>query len=306
MTEKIGQEQFNSFVFGEKLSWQEIIYDLINSEQLDPWDINLVSLSQKYLEKIRELEEANFVLSSKVLLVCSLLLRIKSELLINHYIKSLDDVLFNKREESAKEILKQIEEEYEEIPLIVPKTPLPRFKKVSLDELMKALSKAINTETRREVRKSVERELEERTKLFIPKKSISLAQRIKEVHEKVVSIFKNQEKISFTDFAGEKKEDRVDKFIPLLHLDTQNKLWLEQERYLEEIWILKQRLKKIEDEMDNEIITDNIERNFEDILEEKKLEEEGWEKPDLENKFESEEIDVDEFVEESELNKEID
>src|SRR3989344_5209039 len=97
--EKIGQEQFHHFVFGHELSWQEIIYDLINTEQLDPWDINLSIVSQKYLEKIREFEEANFVLGSKVLLVASLMLRIKSEILINHYIRDLDNILFNNKQE---------------------------------------------------------------------------------------------------------------------------------------------------------------------------------------------------------------
>src|SRR3989339_1800311 len=97
--EKIGQEQFNSFVFSNELSWQDIIHDLISTEQLDPWDIDLGIIANKYLERIKELEETNFTLSSKVLLVCALLLRIKSELLMNRYIKNLDDVLFNNKEE---------------------------------------------------------------------------------------------------------------------------------------------------------------------------------------------------------------
>lgn len=308
MAEKIGQEQFHGFVFGEHISWQEIIYDLINSEQLDPWDINLVMLSQRYLEKIKELEEANFILSSKVLMVCSLLLRIKSELLISYYIKNLDEILFNKKDESI-EIIKQIEEDFEEVPALIPKTPLPRFKRVSLTELMAALNKAINTETRRETKRSEKREIYERAQLLIPKKTASLAQRIKDIHEKIIDILSKKEKVSFSEFAGSKKEEKIDKFVPLLHLDTQNKLWLEQEKYLEEIWILKQRLRKLEDEMENEIITDNIERKFEDILDKNKinkLKEEGWEIP--EEVEESKKLDkvknADEFVEESELMRE--
>src|SRR3989338_6616165 len=64
---KISQEQIHDLLFSEKLSWQAIIYDLINTEQLDPWDIDLVVLTSKYLEKIRVFEEANFFISSKVL-----------------------------------------------------------------------------------------------------------------------------------------------------------------------------------------------------------------------------------------------
>ena len=83
---KIGQEQIHGLLFGEQLSWQAIIYDLINSEQLDPWDIDLVLLTNKYLERVKKLEEENFFVSSKVLFAAALLLRIKSEILLNHYI----------------------------------------------------------------------------------------------------------------------------------------------------------------------------------------------------------------------------
>src|SRR3990167_9136813 len=107
--QKVGQEQIHKLLFGEQLSWQAIIYDLINTEQLDPWDVNIVLLSNKYLEKIRELEEANFFVSSKVLFAASLLLRIKSEILLNDYIPSLDAILFGKKEEQKHSYQERID-----------------------------------------------------------------------------------------------------------------------------------------------------------------------------------------------------
>ena len=90
----VGQEQIHELLFGYKLSWQAIIYDLINTEQLNPWDMDLVLLTDRFLDKVKQLEEANFFVSSKVLLAASLLLRIKSEILLNNYLPSLDEVLF--------------------------------------------------------------------------------------------------------------------------------------------------------------------------------------------------------------------
>lgn len=264
--EKIGQEQFHHFVFSDNLSWQDIIYDLINSEQLDPWDINLAILAQKYLIKVKELEEANFVLSSKVLMVASLLLRIKSELLINRYIKDLDDILFSKKEE-IQDTIKLPEFDEDEIPHLFPRTPLPRFRKVSLTELMEALNKAVETETRRTDRKIFEKDNYERTKFFMPKKSINLVEKINMIHERIRNVFQAQEKITFTEFAGREKEERINTFIPLLHLDTQSKLWLKQEKHLDEIWILKERIRKFEEENENDIITSNISREFEEEME---------------------------------------
>src|SRR3989344_5826519 len=119
--DKVGQEQIHGLLFGDQLSWQAIILDLINSEQLDPWDIDLVILTNKYLDKIRQFEEANLFVSSKVLFAAALLLRIKSEIILNQDLPSLDDVLFGKKEEKRYE-QERIELE-EDIPDLVQRTP---------------------------------------------------------------------------------------------------------------------------------------------------------------------------------------
>lgn len=234
--DKVGQEQIQGLLFGEKLSWQAIIYDLINTEQLDPWDIDLAVLSNKYLGKVRELEEANFFVSSKVLLAASLILRIKSEILLNNYIQSLDDILFDRQEgKSYKQERIELEDE---IPDLVPRSPLPRFKKVSLQELMGALGKAIQTETRRIQRVVVERQREMETQAIMPKQTINLRDKIREIYSKLREVFDGrEERLAFSELISDKKEDKTSIFVPLLHLDTQHKVLLEQEGHLEEIWI---------------------------------------------------------------------
>ena len=124
----VKQEQIHDILFNREIGWQEIIYDLINTEQLDPWDINITILTEKYLLKIQQYEETDFFVSSKVLLAATLLLRIKSEILLNQYIKSIDEILFGKEEKSKP--LERIELD-EDIPELVPRSPMPRFKKVT-------------------------------------------------------------------------------------------------------------------------------------------------------------------------------
>src|SRR3989344_1744538 len=103
----VKQEQIHDLLFSRELGWQEIIYDLINTEQLDPWNVDIIILTNRFLEKIQELEE-NYFVSSKVLLAAALLLRIKSEILLNKYIKSIDEILFGKKE-TKKNGLERIE-----------------------------------------------------------------------------------------------------------------------------------------------------------------------------------------------------
>jgi segregation and condensation protein A len=234
---KIGQEQVHGLLFGEQVSWKSIIYDLINTEQLDPWDINITILSNKFLERVKEMEEANFFVSSKVLLAASLLLRIKSEILLNRDIPGLDDILFGKREEK-KYVQERIELD-EEVPELIPRTPLARTRKVSLQELMTALGKAISTENRR-IRKVVTaRQQEIETDLALPRRRINLKDQITVIYKKLTEIFAggNKDKVSFNEISGKTKEDKVGTFVPLLHLDNQQKVFLEQESHFQDIWI---------------------------------------------------------------------
>ena len=233
---KVGQEQIHGLLFGERLSWQAIIYDLINSEQLDPWDIDISLLSNKYLEKVKDLEEHNFFVSSKVLLAASLLLRIKSEILLNYDLKGLDDILFG-RKEGKKYTQERIELE-DDIPELVPRTPLPRYKRVSLKELMAALGKAIRTENRRIKRVIVGKQQEMETFLSLPKKTINIRDQIRSMYKKLKGIFMNRdEKLAFSELSGKSKEEKIAAFIPLLHLDNQQKVMLEQDGHFEEIHI---------------------------------------------------------------------
>lgn len=240
------QEQIHNLLFSKEIGWKEIIYDLINTEQLDPWNINLAILSDKYLEKIREYEEADFFMSSKVLLAASLLLRIKSEILLNRYIKSIDEILFGKKEEK-KYVMERIELD-EEVPSLVPKSPIPRYKKVTLKELMSALNKAINTENRRIKKEILNRNAVRETGISLPKKKFSIKNRIKSIHETLILHFdknKNKVKVSFTEFVKGDKNEKLNSFSPLLHLENSKKIWLEQENHFDEIhiWMKKTYLK---------------------------------------------------------------
>ncbi|MEK6893032.1 MAG: segregation/condensation protein A [Nanoarchaeota archaeon] len=259
--QQVSQEQIHGLLFGEKLSWQSIIYDLINSEQLNPWDIDISLLAKKYLEKVRQIEEANFFVSSKVLLAASLLLRIKSEILLSKDIPSLDEILFGKKE-NKKYTQERIELD-DEIPELVVRTPLPRFKKVTLQELMSALGHAIKTENRRIKKIALTKQQEFEVSLSVPKHRINIQGQIREVYSKLESIFSKREtKLAFSELAGGKVEDRIATFIPLLHLDTQHKVWLEQTGHFEEIWIL---LKNIYEKQNAELL-DKIRQEVEEDM----------------------------------------
>lgn len=235
--QRVGQDQIQDLLFDDRLSWQAIIYDLINSEQLDPWDIDLSVLAHKYIEKVRQLEEANFFVSSKVLLAASLLLRLKSEILLSRDLQPLDDILYGKKE---KKIYSQERIELDEdIPDLVLRTPLPRHKKVSLQELILALSKALSTEDRRERKALILKQHELNAYIPIPKRLFNLQDKINGLYSSIKQMFvKSDSRIAFSQLSSLDFDERLLTFVSLLHLDNQQKIWLEQEGHFEEIWIL--------------------------------------------------------------------
>src|SRR3989344_3109436 len=287
--DKVGQEQIHGLLFGDQLSWQAIILDLINSEQLDPWDIDLVVLTNKYLGKIRQFEEANLFVSSKVLFAAALLLRIKSEIILNQDLPSLDDVLFGKKEEKRYE-QERIELE-EDIPDLVQRTPLPRHRKVSLQELLSALGKAVTTENRRIQKVVTAKQQEIETAIAIPKGTINLKDLVKNVYGKLKSFFtpERERPVTFTELLGDKhgiKEERINHFVPLLHLDTQHKVLLEQEKHLEEIyvWMKETHNKKFAAELE-QMKRDLLEQQQEDSYKKDQETEEDNEVPERANAF---------------------
>jgi len=234
----VKQEQIHDLLFSREIGWKEIIYDLINTEQLNPWDIDLTILTERYLIKIQKMEEADFFVSSQVLLAAALLLRIKSEILLNKYIKSIDEILFGAKEEKKYQ-MERIELD-EDIPELVPRSPIPRFRKVTLNELIEALNQAITTETRRIKKEIVNKNALREINISIPKRTISIKDKINEIHTQLCIHFeqnKEHKKVSFDNFIGMDREERIIAFSPLLHLENQNKVWLEQEKHFDEIHI---------------------------------------------------------------------
>ncbi|MFH1238223.1 MAG: segregation/condensation protein A [archaeon] len=244
--DRINQNQFFDLITGEDLNWQTIIYDLIKTEQLDPWDIDIKLLAKRYIEIIQQLEEGNFFVSSKVLLACSLLLRLKSEILINSYIQDLNAALYGRKDEKRYE-LERIEIDEGELPTLVPRTPMARHRKVTLEELMAALNNAINTENRR-IKREIKGQQAKKSMLSVLPRGVQipLKVRVKNIFGIIqghINLTNNH--MNFSHLAPT-KEEMLASFVPILHLSNNEKIYLKQQAHFEEIHI---SLKVYEEEL---------------------------------------------------------
>ncbi|MDP3916668.1 MAG: ScpA family protein [Nanoarchaeota archaeon] len=230
---------YNLLVKKDEITWQTIIYELIKSGEINPWDIDISKLSARYISAIKNLQEHNFFISGKMVLASAILLRIKSDRLLNEHLAEFDTLLYPPEEDL---LLEDTDQDYKyaidgkEFPRLLIKTPQARKRQVTLNELMKALEKALEVDERRRIKRLYEEPLIEEA--VMPKNFYNISDLIKSVYEKVVYLFTKKQTLNFSDLLEtDTKEDKVMTFIPLLHLTTQQKIDIEQEEPFSEIKI---------------------------------------------------------------------
>jgi len=100
--------------------------------------------------------------------------------------------------------------------------------------------KAINTENRRIKKEIINKNALIESSFSLPKKKFNIKSKIKELYTRLILHFndeKENKKITFTEFVGNSKEEKIISFSPLLHLENQKKVWMEQEKHFDEIYI---------------------------------------------------------------------
>ncbi|MBW2972154.1 segregation/condensation protein A [Candidatus Woesearchaeota archaeon] len=227
----------------DEITWRSILIELIKTEQMDPWDINLSKLSKMYIKTLKKLKEMNLQLSGKVLLAAAILLRIKSSRLVGDDLMEFDRLLASG--DSSDDLYSDenfVEGELGSIGVkidgkdlrLIPKTPQPRKRKVSVYDLIDALAIALNVRRRR-----VLNQIQTRT-MDMPEKKIDISQLMDDLYNDVVG-YLNQEqsgKMAFSELVpGDSKQDKIYTFVPLLHLTNARKVDLEQQQHFGEIWV---------------------------------------------------------------------
>ncbi len=218
-----------------EITWQSIIQDLVRSEEMDPWDVDISKLTQKYLETLKKLQEMNFFVSGKVILASAMLLKIKSNKLVEEDIGNFDNYLFHPETlEQAEDFGEYRERMQMDVPGLGIKTPQARKRKVSLAEIMGALEKALKVNHRRLLRDRFYADIKAPT---MPEKTINMSDLITEMYNKVKLVFQEKNKVTFTSLLSPKpdRKEKIYTFVPLLHLDSQQKIDMQQEAPFSEI-----------------------------------------------------------------------
>jgi segregation and condensation protein A len=193
---------------------------------------------------LKKLREMDFRISGKVVLASAILLKLKSDKFLDDDIAVLDNLISSL--DDPGDLLDELpldspKRERILAPGLMPRTPQPRKRKVSMYDLIEALEKALEIENRRPVY------VEPSIKVKMPENFIDMGELIQGVYQKVQTYYDtnnhDEEKgkphrLTFSELIpSDSKEDKVYTFIPLLHLENQRKVDMYQQVHFGEIEI---------------------------------------------------------------------
>lgn len=204
-------------------TWKDLLIELVRKNQLDPWNVDIVEIVDKYIEAVRELRILDLRVPANIILAASILLHFKSE--------ALYEEIEGKGEEGGAD---------EPVQRVIPETPqlslrlrIPPKRRISLAELIQALEEAMKL-----------KEIKEQKKFQSVELPIKFENRDIELDmERVMNeIKKNIDKKGLTTFTAVAKAIRasdvlVELFVPLLYLAHKGKIALMQEQFFGEIII---------------------------------------------------------------------
>jgi segregation and condensation protein A len=214
-------------------SWEELIYNIVSYEGLNPWDIDIVKLANSFIKYIESLRTLDFRIPAKVVLVAAILLKLKSDILS----PVKEEAEYLPEETLTFDEFEQIREELSKLTL---KPPIERHvrRKVTLDELVDALRKAMRVEEKKE---KIRKRLGKRLSSEIGEE-VDIETRINELMSEIDELLLKlkSEKVEFSKIVKKWERDEiVRQFMPLLYLSSRGKVCTEQEEFFKEIWIQK-------------------------------------------------------------------
>ena len=223
---------FSSFIGNEPI---EILVELAKNGKIDPWNIDIVHVTDTFLNKIEELQQMDLRISGRTLLYSCVLLRMKST------------GLFQEEEEVEEDFFEEedYEEEFNIDEFNMPLLPVRRSARrpVTLKELIDELKKAEKDVIKRKEylrsessRRYIDVELTTEDVMNIAHDE-AILKRTGTLLELLRQFFKNQEFVTLDEIFALGGADRIMDYITLLFLASMKEIVLYQERIYETLFI---------------------------------------------------------------------
>ncbi len=213
---KLGEDQMiQMIVLGA--DWQEVVSNIVMEEGMNPLDIDIIKLADSFLKHLQTLQQFDFKIPARFILIASILLRMKCEMIF---------------EEEEKKVLekKDVEPLNIEVPILISPATRKPTKKVTLTELVNALNKAFDFREKKE------------TKQFRMRRAVeNLINEEEDIEERIEKIFaeiNSKKSIMFSQLVPSwRRKEIVSTFLPLLYLSQRGRIRCDQEEMFMDISI---------------------------------------------------------------------
>lgn len=209
------------------------------TQDMDPWDIDVAELARRYRHMIEALRELHFEIPGRMVLTCSILLRMQSDALLAAARPTPQNELFEELEQAVEDEATAWEE-----PVTPPEFSLPLLRQphrqVTLTDLCRALASAMRVSSRRAARHRERIEAGDDDVLFDQFQigGNGFGERLLGLFDRIKRLLSGVRAISFFRLLDRgDKEERIERFFEVLHLSAQGEIACTQEEFLGDILI---------------------------------------------------------------------
>lgn len=230
----------------------EILVDLAEKGDIDPWDIDIIEVTDKYLKALNQSPRENLLNAGRAIFFASVLLRLKSDILLNI---SNETLLQSQQtedffpEDQLLEGDNEVRIDLSRLESFIVRSSLgkqQRKRKIILSDLITALQQAEEEEERRTIRRKLrqERLANVIAPIHTPDDILEIAQEedVEEITEKIEAVIQEyltDDKPITLSFLIEIINDKFKPFIALMFLAHSGKVVLVQNEFYGEIYVHK-------------------------------------------------------------------
>ncbi len=210
--------------YEEEITPVDILLQLVTMGKVDPWNIDIVDLTEKYIERLKEMKELDLRLSARAILAASILLRMKTEALL---------YADEEKEEEKKEERIRVDVE----PYVPPLRRVERY--YTLDDLIEALMDALEDVEKRKPKEKKKVEIEEEI-FVVDDFRVDIEKHVNRLYAIVKRLYEEtKEKINFWELVFDPSPKIVARtFLYLLFLANMGKVELIQEEPFGDIYVV--------------------------------------------------------------------
>ncbi|MGC8688336.1 MAG: segregation/condensation protein A [Candidatus Micrarchaeia archaeon] len=224
----ISEKNLNLAEFVKNATWKELLIELVETNRIDPWNIDISRIVEDYIAIIKQMEFLDLRVPANIVLAASTLL----------YIKSLSLKLIDEQITESESVENNAERVLPEVPQLINKIRIQPNRKITLFELMEALDEAIKIKQDKEIEIS-----KKPAPLILELSTEDIDKKIENIYNIININVDTTKMLTFSnlskDFIKNYKEKNIliDLFIPVLFLAHKKKITIFQDIFFGEIFI---------------------------------------------------------------------